>query len=385
MIYSETEKDKTIELVYIDTRNSGFNLTYTGNNDEGSIKMTTRGKTYQSSVPSSRMRSMIGLVDITGRIQLMPSNVIELVEQKTLTDCNDENNASAREEISTSDRSRILIDSFGSAKQKRILHAKLANQINDESLDIAVTCAQDSIDSSVIDNIESTIQADREFFLDLLPKCNLDAKLPQDVYRLSDIVTEEELDLLNEEARSVCAMSTEQKEISFQTSQWTYYRSHILNRSLSDNKDSQRYCSMLIFHKYLMQLHQAGVRMINRKVPFLTDAPCKIRDRLFAEYVSKSSNDEKEKFPKKITARSKERLLNNILILALFIDNFAVNLTYFMKDLKLNRNRICHAAEAIGCHLRSVMERSGNQKSIQIATLRTPVKFQSLTNNQRRR
>ena len=95
-----------------------------------------------------------------------------------------------------------LIKAFGSKKKRLYLESKEKNMVTDMNASIEAAASEAKL-TDIPAELKDTS------YLSLIPPCNRDAKVVTEVYKLPDLLTEEELELLEPQARKCVTCSQE--------------------------------------------------------------------------------------------------------------------------------------------------------------------------------
>jgi hypothetical protein len=287
-----------------------------------------------------------------------------------------------------------LTAAFGSSKKRKAMQTKLKNKIDSETLESAVSEAveeskknlpskrnsSDAQDGDVEEDEQTENENGQVEEFSILPVPNKDAKTPDQVYNLFNIlsISKQDMDRYTLElASKFVAASTDTIRKWKET---FLYPQYVCERLLilSTNKCGHQYklikCKQLAFMAYLIAMFQLKSAQMRSKHPFkATEVPEIVANRLLDQYtvVSASSGS---KSSRSMPRRLKDKLTSHILILALNIDEFSTTLDTFQKDLKLSVQRIVDFYQALGCHIKSQVQNVNGKKVVgKLANLSLPL------------
>uniref|UniRef100_F6U0K3 RNA polymerase I subunit E n=1 Tax=Callithrix jacchus TaxID=9483 RepID=F6U0K3_CALJA len=244
------------------------------------------------------------------------------------------------------------IEAFGTTKQKRALNARRMNKVGGDSLNRAVAKAAETIIDTkgvtalVSDAIHNDLQGDSLY----LPPCYDDAAKPEDVYKFEDLLSPVEYEALQSPSEAFRNVTSEEiLKMTEENSHCTFVIDAL--KSLPSNVESRD--------------HQA------RRIWFL-DTLIKFRAQKVVKRKSKKwicllRNLISDSMKAKITAY--------VIILALHINDFQIDLTMLQRDLKLSEKRMMEIAKAMRLKIskRRVSVAAGDEEDHKLGTLSLPL------------
>ncbi|CAL1276503.1 unnamed protein product [Larinioides sclopetarius] len=228
-----------------------------------------------------------------------------------------------------------LTQNFGSKAKKRALNT-LQKCTVDASLDNSLTVNESILRSSPD---RSSIDGARQ--IDYLPPQDRNASVPNEVFDINDIISPEEDLALHREAQDLLIGPA--SELYERCSSFCKY---VAERFRSVNATQAK---LLLYYNYLIIFQQLKYADIRKKDPTpLIPDPYK---KNMLEKFTLSSSNEKGRVSRTCPNQMKDKLVAYILVLALFIDDFKINLDGIYKDLNnVGVPKLKTIAEVLGCH-----------------------------------
>nr|XP_010951189.1 DNA-directed RNA polymerase I subunit RPA49 isoform X1 [Camelus bactrianus]XP_010951191.1 DNA-directed RNA polymerase I subunit RPA49 isoform X1 [Camelus bactrianus] len=305
-------------------------LSYVGNNfGTGALKCNTL------------CRHFVGILNKTsGQMEVYDA---ELFNMQPLFSDESVESESTLESQTKSFREKMdsCIEAFGTTKQKRALNSRRMNKVGSESLNRAVAkAAENIIDTKgvtalVSDAIHDDLQDDSLY----LPPCHADATKPEDVYKFEDLLSLAEYDALksnrNVTSEEILKMAEENSHCSF-----------IIEalKSLPSNEERRdRQARCIWFLDTLIKFR--AQKVIKRKSALGPGVPHVINTKLLKHFTCLTYNN--GSLRNLISDSMKAKITAYVIILALHINSFQVDLTMLQRDLKLSEKRMMEIAKAM--------------------------------------
>jgi len=234
-------------------------------------------------------RYMLGVYDKrSGKVRLVDAAMFHLRPSTEDSDREDEDEVVAEnakeEELSIVQKHARLTEEFGTAKGKRLVEARMRNQVKSQALEAVITAAMK--DSAAV---ASTSRPSDDDCPSVIPPHNKDASQPEDVYILDDLVPPSQMVALMGPA-SVLVNAT-----SDEINQWresgTYpgYVMHQLSIMPVQGSIRQHRSAVLLYWTYLHRLlHGCNKRGDNSEL--LSEIPTVIRRFLFDQFTQVVAN-----------------------------------------------------------------------------------------------
>ncbi|XP_069130824.1 DNA-directed RNA polymerase I subunit RPA49-like [Argopecten irradians] len=266
------------------------------------------------------------------------------------------------------EKNDYLTEAFGSKKKQKAME----NRLRSKSAAKSIETIMDSAATQAITQLSHISRAQAEDQTDSsIPPCNKEASSPEDVYGLHDIISEREMEALTTPA-SVFYNSTFE-----QISQWKeqneyplYITNHLMSLPLSETERWEKSKCLLYLH-YLITFNSINVRVLTQKAPLPEEWPGVVRTQLLNRFTMKLDTEGRSRRYR--PARLKDKTISYILVLCLIIDEFKVDVTDLIKDLKLSLIRMQNHFRALGCTL-STKKTAGEQFTVS-ASLNLPLSF----------
>jgi DNA-directed RNA polymerase I subunit RPA49 len=193
----------------------------------------------------------------------------------------------------------------------------------------------------------------------IMPLPNRDAKEPNEVYNLNEILsfTQNEYDRFTLELSKKFMIATHEAILKWkeQNIYPEYVCEHlsILNSSKSNQQYKMLKCKQLAYMSYLIQLYRLNTAQLRAKSPLNAfQIPESAVNKLFSLYTVVSSDNSQGKKVRSMPRRLKDKLTCHILIMALHIDEFLTSMEGLQKDLKLSIQKLTDFYQALGCHIK---------------------------------
>ncbi|XP_004457316.2 DNA-directed RNA polymerase I subunit RPA49 isoform X2 [Dasypus novemcinctus] len=277
------------------------------------------------------------------------------------------------------------IEAFGTTKQKRALNSRRMNKVGSESLNLAVAkAAENIIDAKgvtalVSDAIHDDMQDDSLY----LPPCYADAAKPEDVYKFGDLLSPAEYEALrgpseafrNVKSEEILKMIEENSHCSF-----------IIEalKSLPSNEESRDHQARCIwFLDTLIKFRSQKV--IKRKSALGPGVPHIINTKLLKHFTCLTYNN--GSLRNLISDSMKAKIMAYVIILALHINDFQIDLTMLQRDLRLSEKRIIEIAKALRLKIskRRVVLAPDREEDHRLGTLSIPLPPAQTTDRQSKR
>ncbi|KAL5525143.1 RPA49 [Sanghuangporus sanghuang] len=274
-----------------------------------------------------------------------------------------------------------LGETFGTQKAQKALRATQRNRVDVSAMEDVVGHIQESVELGTKslptqEEAKEISDASRQ-----IPKFNIDATRPEDVYKLHDIVPSSELravpikDLQNAfpEQRMGCIPGP------FRHSEWM--KAHLERVFASGEKPSKRTLRILMYIAILLTFRAGAPRYCANRSDLeerLPGVPSIIVDGIYSRFTETVRGSSATKF----TSDNAVRLLTHVFALCLRVDNFASDTALLASDLRESVTKVNPHFKLLGCKIEKLsaaeMSRLGlpamaaEQKR---AVLRVPLEF----------
>ncbi|XP_062938313.1 DNA-directed RNA polymerase I subunit RPA49 [Cynocephalus volans] len=265
------------------------------------------------------------------------------------------------------------IEAFGTTKQKRALNSRRMNKVGSESLNQAVAKAAESIIDAkgvtalVSDAIHGDLQDDSLY----LPPCYSDAAKPEDVYKFEDLLSPAEYEALRSPSEAFRNVTSEEILKMIEESRHCCFVIEAL-KSLPSNEESRdRQARCIWFLDTLIKFR--AQKVIKRKSALGPGVPHIINTKLLKHFTCLTYNN--GSLRNLISDSMKAKITAYVIILALHINDFQVDLTMLQRDLKLSEKRMIEIAKAMRLKIskRKVSLAADREEDHKMGTLSIPL------------
>ncbi|XP_034872182.1 DNA-directed RNA polymerase I subunit RPA49 [Mirounga angustirostris] len=278
------------------------------------------------------------------------------------------------------------IDAFGTTKQKRALNSRRMNRVGSESLNCAVAkAAENIIDAKgvtalVNDAIHDDLQDDSLY----LPPCHADAAKPEDVYKFEDLLSTAEYEALQSPSEAFRNVSSEEILKMIEENSHCSFVIEALKSLPSDEESRDRQARCIWFMDTLIKFR--AQKVIKRKSALGPGVPHIINTKLLKHFTCLTYNN--GSLRNLISDSMKAKITAYVIILALHISDFQIDLTVLQRDLKLSERRMIEMAKALRLQIskRRVSLAAGGEEGHKLGTLSIPLPpVQTLGHQSKRR
>lgn len=349
-------------------------LSYVGNNfGTGALKCNTL------------CRYFVGILNKTsGQMEVYDAELFNM--QPLFADDSIESGHTAENQNKTfREKMDSCIEAFGTTKQKRALNSRRANRVGSDSLNHAVAKAAESIidkkgvDALVGDAIQDESQDDSVY----LPPCHADAAKPEDVYKFEDLLSPAEYEALQGPSEAFRSVTAEDILKMAEENRHCCFVLEALKSLPSDEerRDHQARCIWFLDALIRFRAH----KVIKRKSVLGPGVPHIISTKLLKQFSCLTYND--GSLRNVISNSMKAKITAYVIILALHINDFQIDLTMLQRDLKLSEKRIMEIAKAMRLKIskRKVCLAPGQEEERRVGTLCIPLPAAQTANHQAKR
>ncbi|CAK7293214.1 DNA-directed RNA polymerase I subunit RPA49 [Vulpes lagopus] len=337
-------------------------LSYVGNNfGTGALKCNTL------------CRHFVGILNKTsGQMQVYDAELFNMqplfADESLESDLTQESQAKTFREKMDS-----CIEAFGTTKQKRALNSRRMNTVGSESLNCAVAkAAENIIDAKgvtalVSDAIHDDLQDDSLY----LPPCHADAAKPEDVYKFEDLLSTAEYEALQSPSEAFRNVSSEEILKMIEENSHCSFVIEALKSLPSDEKSRDRQARCIWFLDTLIKFR--AQKVIKRKSALGPGIPHVINTKLLKHFTCLTYNN--GSLRNLISDSMKAKITAYVIILALHISDFQIDLTVLQRDLKLSERRMIEIAKAMRLKIskRKVSLAAGREEDHKLGTLSIPL------------
>lgn len=282
-----------------------------------------------------------------------------------------------KEEKTMSEKMDKLTEAFGTNKKRRNMETRRRNKLQDESVEKVVKFAISGTLSNLPADQPSLMSRHQALSMPDIPPCNVDATRPEDAYRLDDLISAENMSDLTPLAKELAdadksSMDTWAKEERFPP----YVLDQLRNLPLNEELRLQRCCSLLYLN-CLISLYQAQAKNLREGNFLPKDTPVTVVKRLKTDFMMTVPRPTgKGKHMLCMPTRLKDKVISYLIVLAMIIDEFNVNMDLLYLSLKLNLRLLINHIRAVGGKM-NISTVAGT--SISRATLPIPITFPELS------
>lgn len=262
-----------------------------------------------------------------------------------------------------------LTKSFGSKMKKKQLESRLQQSVNKSDMEFVATKAVEEVKERSLCN-DDLFTNQEMAYSDIIPSQNKNALLPKDVYKIQDIISDDEYNSLEPEATIFLNASKDQ---IMQWQQEATYGMYIIDKLkiMPQNEERQKHnAKLLAYFYFLMQLSTLKAKDIKKKDP-LPSIPTLFKEKILDKYTVKTTN-RSGKLERSFPNKMKDKLAAHALVLALFLDEFEINLNQIQPDFKIPINRLATLAGALGCKVTSHKDQL-TKRITKLASLNIPL------------
>ncbi|XP_052795681.1 DNA-directed RNA polymerase I subunit RPA49-like [Mya arenaria] len=259
-----------------------------------------------------------------------------------------------------------LVEAFGSKKKKQSFEKKHRNRIDAAEMEgvMAVDArhGQEHVRSRQEEKERLAEQIDS---LSALPVCNKDAENVEDVYTLDTVVTQSELDLLQNLAQDFFNCTADNiREWSEKKKYPLYVLTHLATMPVDESLRWQR-CKLLVYLHSMLRLYSVSPSQLNQPKSF-SELPQTIRHKLFDNFTVRVRQSRCK------PTRLKDRLAAFVLVLCLHIDEFSTDIDDITCDLHIGRHKAVQILRALGCQVKRKIKDKAEHF---VGTLALPLQF----------
>uniref|UniRef100_A0A2I2YEH7 RNA polymerase I subunit E n=1 Tax=Gorilla gorilla gorilla TaxID=9595 RepID=A0A2I2YEH7_GORGO len=344
-------------------------LSYVGNNfGTGALKCNTL------------CRHFVGILNKTsGQMEVYDAELFNM--QPLFSDVSVESELALESQTKTyREKMDSCIEAFGTTKQKRALNTRRMNRVGNESLNRAVAKAAETIIDTkgvtalVSDAIHNDLQDDSLY----LPPCYDDAAKPEDVYKFEDLLSPAEYEALQSPSEAFRNVTSEEiLKMIEENSRWGFWGVHCtfvieaLKSLPSDVESRDRQARCIWFLDTLIKFR--AHRVVKRKSALGPGVPHIINTKLLKHFTCLTYNN--GRLRNLISDSMKAKITAYVIILALHIHDFQIDLTVLQRDLKLSEKRMMEIAKAMRLKIskRRVSVAAGSEEDHKLGTLSLPL------------
>uniref|UniRef100_A0A087YNZ8 RNA polymerase I subunit E n=1 Tax=Poecilia formosa TaxID=48698 RepID=A0A087YNZ8_POEFO len=248
------------------------------------------------------------------------------------------------------DKVDLLIETFGTNKQKRALASRRLNQVGSNALQTAVAKAA----TSVIEKkgLEAALQQEviqtesQETLASHLPPCNPNASKREDVYPFDELLSPVELAALEQPGSKMAALTKEELQKMRDEGGSLSVVKH-LESMPSEGEARERIARCAFYLSLLLKL--ASQKSIPRKFGYDEGCPRIIQNKLFRTFTVESFNN--GRVQNIVSTSMRAKLAAYSLALLLHMGHMTADLSLLHRDLGITEAKMTEIAKSMGLSL----------------------------------
>ncbi|XP_015916978.1 DNA-directed RNA polymerase I subunit RPA49 [Parasteatoda tepidariorum] len=306
-----------------------------------------------SSRDASALQYFVGVRNKnTGKMKLYDSTRFILKPVITSKDAIVSENTNAEKNY-WEDRNK-LTQEFGGKTQKRILKARLKLDVKTDSLEELANDDSVSASPQPPDPFANSPQT-----VSYLPPANRNAQSLDEVFDINDIISPEIEASLRDHADSWLETYETDKDTAKQ-----HFCKFVLER-IEGNLQNPEKLKYLLYYNHLVTFSQLTYADIRKKDP----APL-IPEPLKGSMIRKftlTTKTEGGRTSRSFPPQQKDKLIANLIVLALLIDNYCAHMPHILMDLKrVTPKHFTNIAQTLGCFITSQKLGDQSEKFVQL-------------------
>uniref|UniRef100_A0A3B3XVT2 RNA polymerase I subunit E n=1 Tax=Poecilia mexicana TaxID=48701 RepID=A0A3B3XVT2_9TELE len=247
------------------------------------------------------------------------------------------------------DKVDLLIETFGTNKQKRALASRRLNQVGSNALQTAVAKAATSvIEKKGLEALQQeVIQTEsQETLASHLPPCNPNASKREDVYPFDELLSPVELAALEQPGSKMAALTKEELQKMRDEGGSLSVVKH-LESMPSEGEARERIARCAFYLSLLLKL--ASQKSIPRKFGYDEGCPRIIQNKLFRTFTVESFNN--GRVQNIVSTSMRAKLAAYSLALLLHMGHMTADLSLLHRDLGLTEAKMTEIAKSMGLSL----------------------------------
>lgn len=265
-----------------------------------------------------------------------------------------------------------LATAFGSKRKRKAVETRLRLHVEDDALreTAASTLAAVKDSLEALDNDATGTGKTSASIVDAIPPQNREATIPQDVYRIEDVVPSDHNDYLDEVAEPLLNATPEQ------ISQWrsdATYPEYVVERVARLSMDPENRvieARLLAFYCMLVAISRLRYTDVKKKDP-LPDIAQPLKGILLDTFTL-TSRSERGMTSRSFPQRMKDKVLAYILVIVLILEDYKLDFKTVQLDTKASDRTLTTLAYALGCHV-STRKTPGSRIGSKFMELKLPL------------
>jgi len=335
-----------------DLKMTAKNLTYSSNTKSVKGRTISSGNPYQKTFLAIRNKS-------TRRVKMVEACCVSLgatVDPPASTNTlllKEEIKASMQSEEATEQAQRLeerkalnkhLVGEFGQTKGRRAYEQADRMKVESTALSDKLNRAAMAVDAKTV-ALPSDLAAAGSSDL-LIPPCNREAGLVNDVYKLEDLVTSTELSALSEAAQELLENYTTVDDVKSGVEGRTFsplFGSH-LEKCVgisSDNKSSMQRLATAIYMESIVQFVNLRPQAFSQGPRGLrqTHFPHIVKDKVFRDFTSLQGT---------VSPETRDKAMCYVIVLALLVSSFQADFAALAASLRVKAEQMKRLARLVG-------------------------------------
>uniref|UniRef100_A0A224YXF6 DNA-directed RNA polymerase I subunit RPA49 n=1 Tax=Rhipicephalus zambeziensis TaxID=60191 RepID=A0A224YXF6_9ACAR len=264
-----------------------------------------------------------------------------------------------------------LATAFGSKRKRKAVETRLRLNVEDDTLHETAASTLAAVKDTLA-ALDATVDKSSSpaVVVDSIPPQNREATIPQDVYRIEDIIPAEHVDYLDEVAEPLLNATPE--EIAQWRSEATYPE-YVIDRVSRLSKDPENRvieARLLAFYTMLVAISRLRYTDVKKKDP-LPDIAQPLKGVLLDTFTL-TSRSERGVTSRNFPQRMKDKVLAYILVIVLILEDYKFDFKTVQLDTKASDRILTTLAYALGCHV-GTRKTPGSRMSSKFMELKLPL------------
>ncbi|ELU12764.1 hypothetical protein CAPTEDRAFT_221164 [Capitella teleta] len=333
-----------------------------------SERMRYLGNTSNPGLAQSYSRSVIMVRNKeTNKVRIL--STAKFAMKPVFADAEDE--VDAEEETNFRQKHDALTSKFAGLKSRKQMEDRMRNTLSDAALKEAVGKTIDEVDMRAIEAVQKAEQV-----YDDIPPYNKDAEIPDDVYQLSQIIPDDCLVTLATMAQPIVDCDREILETWRKEQKFGGFILQQIEQLPMEPAARVRRAQILVFLDILSSLYKCRVNELRKKGNGLPEEiPNKV-SKLVLDTFTLMVDGQRGKKTRCLPKRLKDKLLSYIFVICLILEQYELEYSPLLLDLKVGMASAMNRLKAVGCKVGNKTQKVGEEKIIKrMATLCVPLTF----------
>ncbi|XP_033097611.1 DNA-directed RNA polymerase I subunit RPA49-like isoform X2 [Anneissia japonica] len=305
---------------------------------EGEMEYIGQNFGPTASRSDSMCKYMVGVVDkTTNKIKVYDGQLFHLQPWIFLKESLNEGDEDVtdKKDLSFAEKSDMLTEAFGSARKQRAMESRIRNKVATDALEHSLRKAMEEAGSQP--NTPTKLPAQETS--DIIPACNRNATRPEEAYHMEDIISPSIM-LSLKGACEFLTTATQNQIAEWKTNETysPYVLSQLQVLTGTTEKRKER-ASQLLYMMYLIHMHCLKPFACRKGIPFMKGTPDAVKKHLLNEFTVEAMSPDGKKTLRNLSSKMRDKLALHMILIALYIDNFRVNLSLLQKELHLGSTK----------------------------------------------